>query len=128
MNFALNTLAMSNKPFRINDRIKSIGFAVQGIIIFFKTQHNSWIQAIAAIVVIIFGFIFNLNHSEWCLIVGTIALVFITEMLNTAIEFLSDMVSSEIHPKIKKINPKIPNSSHLRSNETRETFGFCCKN
>lgn len=30
-------------------------------------------------------------------------MVFITEMLNTAIEFLSDFVSPGIHPQIKKV-------------------------
>jgi diacylglycerol kinase len=30
-------------------------------------------------------------------------MVFITEMLNTAIEFLCDHVSPEIHPAIKKV-------------------------
>jgi diacylglycerol kinase len=30
-------------------------------------------------------------------------MVFITEMLNTALEFLSDFVSPDIHPQIKKV-------------------------
>lgn len=30
-------------------------------------------------------------------------IVFLSEMLNTAIEFLSDVVSPELHPQIKKV-------------------------
>jgi diacylglycerol kinase len=94
---------MNNKPFRINDRVKSIGFAIQGIVTFFKTQHNVWIHLFAAVVVIISGFFFKINNNDWCWLILAIALVLITEMLNTAIEFLSDKVSPEIHPQIKKV-------------------------
>ena len=93
----------NQKPFSIKDRIKSFPFAFNGIKVFFKTEHNAWIHLFSAIVVIILGFIFKINTTEWCIISFAIALVIITEMLNTAIEFLCDFVSKEIHPAIKKV-------------------------
>ncbi len=94
---------MSNKPFRINDRIKSFDFAIQGIITFLKTQHNVWIHIVAALVVVIFGFVVEVNSNEWCWLIVAISMVLITEMFNTAIEFLCDLISTEVHPQIKKI-------------------------
>jgi diacylglycerol kinase (ATP) len=91
------------KPFCFSDRIKSVGFAFQGITTFFKTQHNAWIHAFAAIVTISLGFVLKLSLNEWCWIVVAIALVFISEMLNTAIEFLTNLVSPEFHPLAKKV-------------------------
>ncbi len=92
----------SLKSFSIKARIKSFSYAFQGIKTFFQTQHNSWIHMLVAICVIILGSRFNLSLNEWCWIVFSIGMVFITEMLNTALEFLTDLVSPEFHPLAKK--------------------------
>jgi diacylglycerol kinase (ATP) len=83
-------------------RIKSFSFAMQGFKTFFQTQHNAWIHILATVIVIIVGNVVGLSTSEWCWISLAISLVFITEMLNTAIEFLTDLVSPEYHPLAKK--------------------------
>lgn len=93
----------NNKSISISSRIKSFGFAIEGILTFFKTQHNAWIHAFAAIIVIISGFVLKVNNNEWCLIFIAIALVFITEMANTAIEFLTDIVSPDYNVQAKKV-------------------------
>jgi diacylglycerol kinase (ATP) len=93
----------NNKPFRIHSRLKCIGFALEGIVTFFKTQHNAWIHCIAMIAVIILGFILKVTSVEWCMLIIAIALVMLTEMLNTAIEFLTDKVSPDYHPLAKKV-------------------------
>jgi len=93
----------NNKSISISSRIKSFGFALEGIITFFRTQHNAWIHAFAAIIVIISGFVLKVNNNEWCLIFIAIALVFIAEMANTAIEFLTDIVSPEYNLQAKKV-------------------------
>lgn len=94
---------MSDKKFNTSDRVKSFNYALHGLRTFFQTQHNAWIHLFVSILVIISGIYFELNKSEWIWIIMVISLVFIAEMLNTAIEFLSDFVSPEIHPLIKKV-------------------------
>lgn len=94
---------MIQKRFSIADRVQSFIYAFQGLRTFFQTQHNAWIHVFIAVMVIITGFYCGLNANEWLWIVLAIAMVFITEMLNTAIEFLSDFVFPEIHPQIKKV-------------------------
>lgn len=93
----------NNKPFSFNHRIKSFGFAIEGIITFLKTQHNAWIHVIAGIAVVIFGFVFEINREEWCLLSIAIAMVLISEMLNTAIEFLTDIVTPDYHQQAEKV-------------------------
>lgn len=88
--------------FSIKARIKSFTYAFQGIKTFFQTQHNAWIHILATVIVIVLGNIVSLSNAEWCWITVAIAVVFITEMLNTAIEFLTDLVSPEYHPLAKK--------------------------
>lgn len=93
----------SNKSFNIGDRILSFGFAIQGLFTFFKTQHNAWIHLLAAIVVITAGFVLKVSHTEWCWLIISIGFVFAAEMFNTAIEFLTDIVSPQFHPIAKKV-------------------------
>jgi diacylglycerol kinase (ATP) len=94
---------MSDKKFNIYERRKSFSFAFEGLKVFFVTQHNAWIHTFAALAAISAGFYFDLNSNEWCWITLAIALVFISEIFNTAFEFLSDVVSPQYHPQIKKV-------------------------
>ncbi len=92
-----------NKKFSITGRIKSVGYALEGLVVFFKTQHNAWIHLVGAAITIAAGFYFHLGKTDWGMIIIAITLVFVTEMFNTAIEFLCDVVSPQIHPGIKKV-------------------------
>lgn len=92
-----------SRPFSFKRRIKSFQFAFEGLATFFKTQPNAWIHLFAAMLVCVAGFYFQLNKLEWFMVIIAIALVFITEMLNTAIEFLCDKVEPSIDPQIKRI-------------------------
>jgi diacylglycerol kinase len=95
---------MSNpKFFHVKYRIKSLGYACEGIVTFFKTQPNAWIQLCAAAAIIIVGVVLKISRWEWCWIVASIALVIVSEMLNTALEFLTDLVSPSVHPVAKKV-------------------------
>lgn len=94
---------MSTKKFSLSDRIKSFTYAFEGLATFFKTQHNAWIHLVAAGCTIALGYLFSITGNEWCWIIAAVAMVFIAEMLNTAIEFMCDVVSPEIHPQIKKV-------------------------
>ncbi len=93
----------NDNPFKLSNWLKSFNFAFDGIITFFKTQRNAWIHFFSAAAVLFLGYFLKVNSNEWSLLVISISIVFITEMLNTAIEFLCDFVSPETHPQIKKI-------------------------
>ena len=95
---------MSNPKFsHFQNRVKSFGFAIQGIIVFFKTQVNAWIHLIAALLAVGVGYVLNIDRWEWCAIVFAIALVLVAELLNTALEFLTDLASPSVHPLAKKV-------------------------
>ncbi|HBX50696.1 MAG: diacylglycerol kinase [Bacteroidetes bacterium RIFOXYA12_FULL_35_11] len=85
--------------FSIASRLLSFSYAFRGILIVFSKEHNAWIHLFAAILVICAGIFFNISAIEWCLIVFAIGLVFIAEMINTAIEKLVDFVSPDFNDK-----------------------------
>ncbi|MCK5821344.1 MAG: diacylglycerol kinase family protein [Bacteroidales bacterium] len=84
---------MTNKPFKIKTRINSFKHAINGLIHLFKNEHNSWIHALAVLVVATAGLFFKLNTFEWVLVTFAIGLVFTAEIINTSIERLVDLAS-----------------------------------
>lgn len=91
------------KPFNLKDRSNSFSYAFEGLKTFFKTQHNAWIHLTAAILIFTVSYFLHISSTEWLFITLAIVLVFICEMLNTAIEFLCDKISPAIDPQIKKV-------------------------
>ncbi|HVF80930.1 MAG TPA: diacylglycerol kinase family protein [Flavisolibacter sp.] len=91
---------MNRKPFLWKERGNSFIYAWQGIKALFRTEHNAWIHAGVTAVVIIAAAILEVSRIEAVILVLTIAFVFVTEILNTAIEKLADFVSLEKHPQI----------------------------
>ena len=61
------------------------------------------IHLLAAIVVLIAGFVLQINSTEWCLIVFAIVGVWVSEMFNTSIEVLTDLVSPDYHELAGKV-------------------------
>ncbi|MBI1837481.1 MAG: diacylglycerol kinase family protein [Flavobacteriia bacterium] len=92
-----------NSDFSIWKRIKSFKYALKGIQTMFQTEHNSWIHLFTAILVSIAGIFFEINFSEWCFLILAIGFVFMTEIINTAIEKLTDLVSPNYHPLAQKV-------------------------
>lgn len=62
------------------------------------SQPNARVHLAATVAVVIAGFGFGLGASEWCWIVLAVVMVWTTEALNTALEFLTDVASPEFHP------------------------------
>lgn len=87
----------------VRNRIRSFGYAFSGVVAFLKSEPNGRIHAAATIVVIIAGCYFKLPVAEWCMLVLVMGLVWITEMLNTAIEKAMDHVAPERHERVKVV-------------------------
>ena len=92
-----------SKSFSPQARANSFRYAFKGLKLFFTTQHNSWIHLFATFSVIAAGFFFGITTTEWLFVIVAIALVLITEMLNTAIEFLVDLISPDYNKLAGKI-------------------------
>lgn len=83
--------------------IKSFGYAFSGIAYAFKSQFNFRFHIVALFMVGLAGWYFQLSTSEWLWIVAAAGIVLLSELFNTAIEVLVDLVSPDIHPKAKVI-------------------------
>jgi diacylglycerol kinase len=81
-------------------RLKSFRYAWAGILYFFKKEHNARIHLGAAGIVLFLSYYFKVSQTEFLMILFFIVLVWITEMLNTAIERIMDFLSPELHPAV----------------------------
>jgi diacylglycerol kinase len=78
-------------------------YAWSGARLLFRTQRSFRIQAASAAVLIAGGLYLRLPLSGWCWLAMAIGTVMSAEALNTAIEFLANVVSPQFHPEIKKV-------------------------
>ncbi len=82
----------------LKKRLASFGFAFKGLKTLVRTQPNARIHLLATVVVVLAGWYFPLRTHEWLWLIGAMAGVWVTEALNTALEFLTDLVSPDYHP------------------------------
>ncbi|MBS1663936.1 MAG: diacylglycerol kinase family protein [Bacteroidetes bacterium] len=94
---------MEPEKFSIRSRIKSFGYAISGIIAFITREHNARIHLVATIAVVIAAFVLKVTTAEAIALTIVTGLVWITEMLNTCIERMADMITRERNPQIKFI-------------------------
>ena len=88
--------------FSLKNRVASFGHALRGLKYLLQTQHNAWIHLVATLVAITLGAILSISKTDWALIIIAIVMVWTSEALNTAIEFLADAITNEQHPLIGK--------------------------
>jgi diacylglycerol kinase (ATP) len=83
--------------------LRAFVYATRGVIASFASERNLKVHLAVAIVTIAGGFYFGVTALEWCAIMICIGLVFAFEMINTAIEDLVDLVTTEWNPLAGKI-------------------------
>lgn len=93
----------SNASFSWKARFKSFVYAWDGILCFFRSEHNAQIHLAATVLVSVLSVTLGLDKFEAIAVVFSIAFVWIAEMINTAIEKAMDLVSTEQHPQIKLV-------------------------
>ena len=78
--------------------IKSFNAAIEGFIYVLRTERNMRVHFLTAMLFIILGVYLRFSAIEVMVLTGTIAMVLVAEMINTAIELTVDMVKTEFHP------------------------------
>ena len=81
---------------------KKFYVALNGIVCGLKDK-SIFIQVAIGCCVVIFGFFYSLNETEWLWILSCIFLVILMEFINTAIERICDLIDPKMNPKIKYI-------------------------
>jgi len=93
----------SPNSFSWNARLKSFRHAFEGLTAFFSAEHNAMIHLFITLSVFIGAAFFKLSKGEWVAIILATGFVWVSELFNTSIERLSDLMSKDFHPGIKFI-------------------------
>jgi diacylglycerol kinase (ATP) len=91
----------SGTPRLTASRLASFRHAFAGCWHVLRTQRNSWIHAVVSLAVVAVGLWLRLEQIEWAILALTIALVWVAEFVNTAVEAVVDLASPNIHPLAK---------------------------
>ena len=81
--------------------VNSFGYALEGLIYAFKYEQNMLVHILATILVVVVGLIVDLSSTEWLFVFLIIGLVVATELINTSIEAVVDLISPDEHPLAK---------------------------
>jgi diacylglycerol kinase (ATP) len=92
----------ASETFSIADRLKSFRYAASGIVFMLRTQHNAWIHLTITIAVCLAGWWLKLSAADWRWLTVAIVLVWVAETMNTAFEFVCDVVSPEFHGSVER--------------------------
>lgn len=90
----------------IKSIVKSFNFAFKGLWFCIVNERNMRIHLVVAAYVLFFSFFYNLSKVEYIVLLLAIALVIIAEMINTAIETLTNL-SSPSYDMLAKLSKDI---------------------
>jgi len=82
--------------------LKSFVYAWEGILDGFAHGRNMKFHGLSAMIVVIAGLFTGLSQIEWMIIFIVIAGMMALELMNTAVEYVVDLVTTEFHPLAKK--------------------------
>ncbi|MBM7651676.1 diacylglycerol kinase family protein [Neobacillus cucumis] len=82
--------------------LKSFSFAVIGILTAIKNERNMRFHFISSLLVLFFSFFFSISKMEWIIVLFLIGGMFALELINSAIERVVDLVTTEYHPLAKQ--------------------------
>ena len=80
--------------------LKSFSYSIDGLVYAYKYEQSMLIHVMVTIAVVIVNILFRISSFEWLVTLLSIGMV-LSELINTAIEAVVDLVTLEIHPLAK---------------------------
>ena len=97
-----NIICMKKRRF-VHSRINSLFYALQGFRLLIESEISFRIHLLAAAIVVIAGAITGISISEWIVITGLIAMVWVLEAVNSVVEELMDLLEPSWSVRGKRI-------------------------
>jgi diacylglycerol kinase len=87
-----------NEPDRSASRLHAFRHAFAGMAHVLRTQRNAWIHAVMTVLVVILGLWLRIAWTQWPPLLLAVALVWMAEFINSALEAIVDLASPGRHP------------------------------
>lgn len=83
--------------------LQSLNNAVDGFIYAVKNERNMRVHFLGGFLILLLGIAIGVNRVEWMILCAIITLVWVAEMINTAIEETLDMIEASTHSSVRII-------------------------
>lgn len=84
-------------PFKSKSFFHSLGYALNGLKTVLQTERNFRTHTVLTITVIVVGVYYHVSLLEWGILLLCITLMLAVEALNTAIEYLVDLLAGGVY-------------------------------
>lgn len=91
------------RPFSARARLASFVYAGNGLRQLLRQEHNAWIHLVASLAVLAAGCALRIDWPDWRWLILSIALVWMAEAFNTAVEQLCNRISPGHDPVIGRV-------------------------
>lgn len=107
----------ANKPIKKSHNliIKSFKHAINGVKHVFKNERNFRLHILSSVLVLILAFYFDCDLIEFAFLTIIIAIVLVSEMINSAIEYTWDKLEPNHHPVVGVIKDTMAGSVLIAS-------------
>ena len=86
---------------RLKNPLNGFKYAIEGVVHVFRTQRHMKFHFLTMVLVLLVSLVFKLQREEILVLMFTITLVLVAEMFNTALEAITDLVTTSYHPLAK---------------------------
>ncbi|MEP4147564.1 MAG: diacylglycerol kinase family protein [Halioglobus sp.] len=86
----------------LRQRAQSFSHAANGVRLLLSEEHHARVHLVATALVLMAAWAFEITRTDWQVLILTVAMVWLAEALNTALEHLSDAAVPHHHPLIGK--------------------------
>ena len=83
--------------------IKSFTYAFKGLYKVFREEQNLQVQSLAAFIVLVLAITFQISRTEWLILIFIITMVILMEVVNSAMERVTDVLKPRIDNYVKEI-------------------------
>ena len=83
--------------------VNSFKYAFKGLIKVFREEQNFRVQIFFAAIIVICGLFLRIGRSEWALVAIAISIVLLMEVINSAVERITDALKPRIDKYAKEI-------------------------
>src|SRR5512139_3726501 len=98
-------------------------YAFSGWWFVIRTQRNTWIHAVATAAVLVMSYWLRISLLEWAVILLAVAMVWLAEFLNTALEAVVDLASPQ-HHALAKVGKDVGAAAVLITAASSALIGF----
>jgi len=81
--------------------LNSVKYSVDGLKYAYTNEQSLTLHVVMTVAVVIGGSLLDITNTEWIICLFLIGLIMATELINTSLECLVDLVTSDFHPLAK---------------------------